>query len=81
MCFDQGQRLWKLSTKCHMFVDQISFGNPRFWWTYGDEDLVRILIGVADSVYPNTLAISVLCKWLWCVFDQLLIDHDVDLDA
>ena len=85
LCFDRGQRLWKLSPKCHMFVhmlvDQISFGNPRFWWTYGDEDLVRILIGVADSVHPKTLAISVLCKWLWCVFDQLVIDPDVDLDA
>ena len=27
------------------------------------------------------LAISVLSKWLWCVFDELHIDPDFDLDA
>ena len=64
-----------------MCVDQICMGNPRYWWCYGDEDLVRITIGIADSVHPNTLAVSVLSKWLWCVFDQLLVDPDIDLWA
>ena len=39
------------------------------------------MINVADSVHPTTLAISVLTKWLWCVFDQLLVDPEIDLEA
>ena len=85
MCFDIGLKMWKLSPKHHLFVhlccDQITMGNPRYWWCYGDEDLVRIMIGIADSVHPRTLAVSVLSKSLWCVFDQLLVDVDTDLDG
>ena len=78
MSFERGLRLWKLTPKLHLFlhlcVDQaVVFGNPRFWWTYGDEDLVRIMINIADSVHSSTLAVSVLSKWLWCVFDEDLI--------
>ena len=56
-------------------------GNPRYFWTYSDEDLVRIMVGIAESVHPTTLPISVLSKWLWCVYDQLLVDPDMDLEA
>jgi hypothetical protein len=84
MSFDRGQRLWKLSPKlhlfCHMCLHGILMGNPRYYWCYGDEDLVRILIGISESVHPNTLAASVLCKWLWCVFDELLVDPDTNMD-
>ena len=85
MCFEQGMRLWKLSPKMHLFVhlccEQLIMGNPRYFWTYSDEDLVRIMVGVAESVHPRTLPISVLSKWLWCVYDQLLVDPDIDLWA
>jgi hypothetical protein len=39
------------------------------------------MVGVAESVHTNTVAISVLTKWLWCVYDQLIVDPDVDLEA
>jgi hypothetical protein len=83
MCADRQLRLWKVSPKMHLFLhlcieQAVACGNPRFYWTYGDEDLVGILIGVAEGVHPSTLAISVLTKWLHCVFDELLIDPYVD---
>ena len=81
MCFDARQRLWKLSPRFHLFLhvclhQAIELGSPWFWWTYPDEDLVRILIAVAEGVNPTTLATSVLAKWLWCVFDELVVDID-----
>ena len=51
-------------------------GNPRFFWTYGDEDLVKWMIQIAEGVHPATLAASVLGKWLWCIFDQFLVNFD-----
>ena len=79
MCFGWGIKLWKTQPKLHLFEhlceDQAPLqGNPRYWWTYGDEDLVGILIGIAEGVHPSTLAVSVLFKWAICVFDQVLID-------
>ena len=81
LAFNRSLKLWKLSPKMHLFLhlclhQAILYGNPRYYWTYGDEDMVRILIGVADMVHPKTLAQSLLFKWLWCVFDELLIDDD-----
>ena len=79
--FDRGLKLWKVTPKMHLFLHLVleqawAFGNPRFWWTYGDEDLVGTMIGIADSVHTSTIAISVMSKWLWCVFDELLFDMD-----
>jgi hypothetical protein len=81
MAFARNLRLWKLSPKLHLFmhlcINQcLDFGNPRFWWTYGDEDLVGIMINIAEGVHPTTLAASVMPKWLFCVFDQLYVDPD-----
>ena len=83
LCFNRGERRWKLSPKMHLFLhlcihQAVYHGNPRYYTTYGDEDLVGILIGVAGGVHPNTLAVSVMTKWLHCVFDQLLIDANSD---
>ena len=79
------ERMWKITPKLHWFlhlcIDMIAMGNPRFFWCYGDEDLIRIVVGIAETVHPRTLAISVLSKWLWCVFETVLIDIDQDLDA
>ena len=85
LCFDREERRWKLSQKFHLWEhlaeDQVpEWGNPRYWWVYGDEDLVREMISVADSVHPQTLAISCLTKFLWCIFDELLVG-DVDADS
>ena len=81
LAFNRGIRLWKLAPKLHLFlhlcIDQSpQYGNPRFWWTYGDEDMVGIMIHIAEGVHPTTLAASVLAKWIWCVFDQLILDPE-----
>ena len=78
---DAKWRLWKLSPKLHLVLhlcceQVIDWGNPRLWWCYGDEDMVKIMINIAESVHPTTLAVSVMTKWLWCVFDQFLLDPD-----
>ena len=78
LCFDIQVKLYKLSPKLHLFEplveDQMpAFGNCRFWWTYPDEDLIGQLIDVAEGVHPFTLAVSVMSKWVLCVFDELLI--------
>ena len=42
---------------------------------------IKNMIGIGYSVRPRTLAVSVLTKWLWCVFDQLLVGPDYDFGA
>ena len=37
--------------------------NPRFFWTYADEDMVRIVTGIAKAAHPRTLALTVMHKW------------------
>ena len=74
-------KLWKMNPKLHCFihlcVDQAPYdGNPRFYWTYSDEDLIGQLIDIAEGVHPSTLAFAVLYKWLVCVFDDLLVSTD-----
>ena len=81
LSFDMGLRMWKMMPKLHLFIhlceDQAPrFGNPRYYWTYGDEDLVGQMITIAEGVHPRTLPISVLVKWLHAVFDQLLLPRD-----
>jgi hypothetical protein len=81
MSYDRRLRMWKLSPKLHLFLHLCLhqapvIGNPKFWWTYGDEDLVGQMIDIAEGVHPATLAVSVLSKWLWCIFDQIVYDFD-----
>ena len=76
LCFEAGLKLWKLTPKIHLFqhlcLDQVpSFGNPRYFWTYGDEDLVGQLVDIAIGVHPATLGVSVLFKWAVCVFEEV----------
>ena len=73
MALDAGQRLWKLSPKLHLMehlfeYQAIQYGNPRFYWTYADEDLVGLLMDVAQGCHVSTLAFSVLFKWLHSSF-------------
>ena len=67
-------RNWKMTPKFHLFVHLIevqlpSWGNPRYFWTYGDEDLQRIMKSVALSCHPLNLEPMVLFKWLCIKFD------------
>lgn len=64
---------WQLKPKLHLFqhlchyqVQQ--FGNPRFYWTYADEDLIGQMVEVAKTCHPSTLAKTALYKWLVLVF-------------
>ena len=65
---------WKMMPKLHLLDhlcswQAIEVGNPRFYWTYADEDLVGLLIEVAESCHPKTLAASALFKWLHVYFE------------
>jgi hypothetical protein len=69
-----GIKLWKMAPKFHIFCHLCEwqareFGNPRFYWTYADEDLVGLLIDIARTCHPKTLAVNALFKWLHLAFD------------
>ena len=69
----QGIRMWKMSPKFHLqqhICEHQSWVNPRVAWTYADEDLQRLLKGVATSCHPLNTAHMVLHKWLCIVFEQ-----------
>ena len=68
-----GQRLWKLSPKLHLMehlleIQAVVYGNPRWYWCYADEDLVGLMIDIAEGCHPNTMPFSVLFKWLHTAF-------------
>ena len=72
---ERGLKLWKLQPKLHLFQhmcewQSLSFGNPRYCWTYADEDLAGIMAEVASSCHPATMSISSLFKWLHTSFQQ-----------
>jgi hypothetical protein len=67
------QRMWKLTPKFHIFIHLceiqcITWGNPRWYWTYSDEDLQKIMKQVALSCHPSRLSSEVLRKWVVNVF-------------
>ena len=73
--FDAGQRLWKLSPKLHLTehlleTQVLASGNPRWYWTYADEDLVGSMIDIAEGCHANTMPFSVIFKWLHTMFDD-----------
>ena len=60
--------------KFHLFqhLCEIQFqikGNPRFFWTYADEDLVGHMKEIAQSCHPSTVNQVCMYKWLRLVFD------------
>ena len=66
---ERNERMWKMMPKLHMFDhlcqwQAIEVGNPRFFWTYTDEDLVGLLVECARSCHIKTVAASALFKWL-----------------
>ena len=72
--FRQKKKLWKFSPKHHLFQhlceeQAVAFGNPAFYWTYPDEDLVGHMIEVSRSCHPATMAVICLFKWSTLGFD------------
>ena len=43
--------------------------NPAYSWCYPDEDLVGLMIEIAETAHPTTMAITALVKWLILSFD------------
>ena len=81
-----GHRLWKTAPKMHLFIhlciwQAILYGNPRYYWTYGDEDLVGRLVTIAEGVHISTLAVSVLAKWVHVVWNEQLLSDSSDDEA
>ena len=75
LAFECNQLLWKLTPKLHLWehlteYQCIVYGNPRFWWTYCDEDLVGTLISTAESLHPSTMPVNTLFKWLHLIFED-----------
>lgn len=48
----------------------MELGNPRFYWTYSDEDLQRLAKEIAQSCHVDNLPAMVLYKYLIWVFDM-----------
>ena len=72
--FDTGIKTWKMTPKVHIFLHVCewqgpSVGNPRFYWTYADEDLVGVMIEVAQSCHWTTMAPTAMVKWLVLNFE------------
>lgn len=64
----QRRRAWKMTAKFHMFLHVVEtqcyyYGNPRYFWTYSDEDLQRYMTDIASSCHPDHLAPTLLLKW------------------
>ena len=70
-----GVKAWKITPKLHLFQhlcehQSVLFGNPRFYWTYADEDMVGHLTEVGATCHPRTLACTALYKWLLFCFSK-----------
>ena len=73
--FGLGLKLWKMSPKLHLFmhlteIQCVMYGNPRYYWTYADEDLVGMMVEIAETRHPATMAFTVLFKWMHVFFDK-----------
>ena len=66
------ERWFKMTPKFHLMqhiLEHQTWVSPRMSWTYGDEDLQRILKEVATSCHPRTVAYMVIFKWLCTFFE------------
>ena len=69
-----GVKAWKMTPKLHLIQELCLFycqvwGNPSYYWTYCDEDLVKLMVEIATSCHPLTMAATALVKWLVLCFD------------
>ena len=72
---DANQKLWRMVPKLHLWEhltewQALYHGNPRYFWTYGDEDLVGFMVEIAETCHPRTMAISTVMKWLHLHFGR-----------
>ena len=70
----RGIKAWKMTPKLHLVQELLLFycqvwGNPAYYWTYCDEDLVGLMVEIATSCHPRTMAATALVKWLVLCFD------------
>ena len=75
MSFDAEQLLFKMTPKLHLWehlceYQALTYGNPRYYWTYSDEDLVGNMIDIAETCHVRTMAVTVLFKWLHLYFGK-----------
>ena len=72
--FSRRVKLWKLSTKLHLFAHLTEWQvpdtklNPKGFWCYADEDLVGQLTEVATSCHVRTLCATAMAKWVFLTF-------------
>ena len=72
---DNNDRMWKFSFKFYLFqhlceYQSREFGNPRFYWTYADEDLIGIVIKIARKCHAKNMAETALHKWIVLTFAE-----------
>ena len=68
---DASVRAWKMSPKFHLCQHACELQthmNPRYCWTYSDEDLQGHVKLVAQSNHPTTVCHMTLHKWLCNTF-------------
>ena len=69
------QKAWNITTSIHAFLELCELQvpdtglNPRFYWTYADEDLVGTMVEVAEACHPKTVAATSMAKWGVLYFD------------
>ena len=82
-------RRWKLVQKFHTYQHlcerQIPmFGNGKWFWTYSDEDLQRIVKEIGITLHSSTICHMILYKWAVVFYEcggiMLVIDSDSDSD-
>ena len=71
--FREGIKMWKTQPKLHLFQHLCEYmclyqGNPKYFWTYQDEDLVGEMIELCQSVHATTMAVSAIFKWAHFMF-------------
>ena len=72
--FSRRVKLWKLSTKLHLFAHLTEWQvpdtklNPKGFRCYADEDLVAQLAEVATSCHVRTLCATAMAKWVFLTF-------------
>ena len=67
-------RAWKLTPKFHLLlhlveIQSMELGNPRYYWTYMDEDLQQIMKKIALTCHAKHIAPLLIYKWLILKFD------------
>ena len=72
-----GRKQWKMSPKVHLLLHLLEWQapstgiNPRFFWVYADEDMVGLMVEVAQSCHPTTMPATAMTKWLQFAFEEI----------